>query len=176
MLAPGCLPLFTSDSLNLYFYAALGPFWTLAPGSSSRQERSSVADGGWPDLWSGEKTLPAANPRHGSRQNAPTMDGTRAPRVPLVKGFRLSGLEARRELDPVPGRWVKVPAEELGGSQIRARQGRSGRLIEEKTGPSAICRGSLNYPPSLTGAPTQGIRCWKECSSRPQTNPLQIGR
>jgi len=69
------------------------------------------------------------------------MNGTRGARVPLVKGFRLSGLEARRELDPVPGRWVKVPAEELGGSQIRARQGRSGRLIEEKTGPSAICRG-----------------------------------
>ncbi len=30
ILAPGCLPLFTSDGLNLYFYAALGSFWTLA--------------------------------------------------------------------------------------------------------------------------------------------------
>jgi transposase-like protein len=30
LLAPGCLPLFTSDGLNLYFYAALGPFWTVA--------------------------------------------------------------------------------------------------------------------------------------------------
>jgi hypothetical protein len=27
-LAPGCLPLFTSDDLNLYFYGALSPFWT----------------------------------------------------------------------------------------------------------------------------------------------------
>jgi IS1 family transposase len=36
MLAPGCIPLFTSDGLNLYFYAALRPFWTLAPGESSR--------------------------------------------------------------------------------------------------------------------------------------------
>jgi hypothetical protein len=27
MLAPGCLPLFTSDGLNLYFYAPPGPFW-----------------------------------------------------------------------------------------------------------------------------------------------------
>ena len=30
ILTPGCVPLFTSDGLNLYFYAALRPFWTLA--------------------------------------------------------------------------------------------------------------------------------------------------
>jgi hypothetical protein len=36
LLAPGCLPLFTSDGLNLYFYAARGPFWTLARGRSPR--------------------------------------------------------------------------------------------------------------------------------------------
>jgi transposase-like protein len=30
ILAPGCLPLFTSDGLNVYFYAPLRPFWTLA--------------------------------------------------------------------------------------------------------------------------------------------------
>ncbi len=30
ILAPGCVPLFTSDGLHLYFYAAPGPFWTLA--------------------------------------------------------------------------------------------------------------------------------------------------
>jgi transposase-like protein len=29
-LAPGCLPLFTSDGLNVYFYALPGPFWTVA--------------------------------------------------------------------------------------------------------------------------------------------------
>ncbi len=29
-LAPACLPLFTSDGLNLYFYASLRSFWTLA--------------------------------------------------------------------------------------------------------------------------------------------------
>jgi IS1 family transposase len=29
-LAPGYIPLFTSDGLNLYFYAALGSFWPLA--------------------------------------------------------------------------------------------------------------------------------------------------
>jgi hypothetical protein len=32
ILAPGYLPLFTSDGLNLYFYAALGSFWTVATG------------------------------------------------------------------------------------------------------------------------------------------------
>jgi hypothetical protein len=29
ILAPGCVPLFTSDGLNVYFYAPLRPFWTL---------------------------------------------------------------------------------------------------------------------------------------------------
>jgi hypothetical protein len=29
-LAAGCLPLFTSDGLHVYFYASRGPFWTLA--------------------------------------------------------------------------------------------------------------------------------------------------
>jgi hypothetical protein len=36
MLAPGCLPLFTSDGLNVYFSAALRPFWTLAQGGTPR--------------------------------------------------------------------------------------------------------------------------------------------
>jgi hypothetical protein len=43
MLDPGCLPIFTSDGLNVYFYAALGPFWRLAPGMSSRQECTRVS-------------------------------------------------------------------------------------------------------------------------------------
>jgi hypothetical protein len=30
LLVPGCLPLFTSDGLNLYFYALPGPFWSVA--------------------------------------------------------------------------------------------------------------------------------------------------
>ena len=29
-LAPGCLPLFTSDGLNVYFYVSFRPFWALA--------------------------------------------------------------------------------------------------------------------------------------------------
>ena len=32
ILAPAYLPLFTSDGLNLYFYAALRSFWTMAKG------------------------------------------------------------------------------------------------------------------------------------------------
>ncbi len=30
LLAPGCIPLFTSDGLNVYFYGSFGPFWTVA--------------------------------------------------------------------------------------------------------------------------------------------------
>jgi transposase-like protein len=30
LLAPGCLPLFTSDGLNVYFYALPSPFWPVA--------------------------------------------------------------------------------------------------------------------------------------------------
>jgi transposase-like protein len=56
-LVRGCLPLFSSDGLNLYFYALLGPFWKLDPGGSSRQEHASMAGGSRPDLRSGEKML-----------------------------------------------------------------------------------------------------------------------
>jgi transposase-like protein len=59
ILAPGCLPLFTSDGLNLYFYAAFGPFRTLARRTSSREDSASVAGGGWSDLRAGEEKLPA---------------------------------------------------------------------------------------------------------------------
>ena len=56
-LAPGCLPLFTSDGLNLYFYAARGPFWLLAPGWSPRTAWTPVAGGGRPQLRPGEAKL-----------------------------------------------------------------------------------------------------------------------
>src|SRR5204862_6581578 len=59
-LVPDCLPLFTSDRLNLYFYAALGSLPSVDPGGSSRTEGEAVAGGAWPDLWPGEKKLPAA--------------------------------------------------------------------------------------------------------------------
>jgi hypothetical protein len=57
LLTPGCIPLFTSDGLNLYFYALLGPFWTMDPGRASWAERALVAGSGGLDLWSGEKKL-----------------------------------------------------------------------------------------------------------------------
>jgi hypothetical protein len=70
ILAPGCLPLFTSDGLNLYFYAAPGPFWTLAPGGSPRTAWTPVASGGGADLWPGEKKLPAAQAGSGDPRDA----------------------------------------------------------------------------------------------------------
>ncbi len=57
LLAPVCLPLFTSDGLNLYFYAPLGSFWEMARSGTSRAERAPVAGGGGLDLWPSEKKL-----------------------------------------------------------------------------------------------------------------------
>src|SRR6266702_8421722 len=59
-LASGCLPLFTSDGLNLYFYAALGSLRSVARGGSPRAESASMAGGGRSDLWPGEEKLPTA--------------------------------------------------------------------------------------------------------------------
>jgi hypothetical protein len=67
LLAPGCLPLFTSDGLNLYFYAARSSFWTVAPGGSARAQRAPVAGGTTPDLRSGEKMLTFGASWSGSR-------------------------------------------------------------------------------------------------------------
>jgi hypothetical protein len=59
-LAPGCLPLFTSDGLNLSFSALTAHFgqW-LAFCRRGRNVRKS-AGGGWPDLRPGEEKLSAA--------------------------------------------------------------------------------------------------------------------
>jgi hypothetical protein len=54
---PFCLPLFTSDGLNLYFYAAFGAFWNMARREMPRAERAPVAGGDQPDLRAGEKML-----------------------------------------------------------------------------------------------------------------------
>jgi len=56
---PFCLPVFTSDGLNMYFYASRSAFWTVAPGSE-RVDRTPVAGGDEADLRPGEKMLPAA--------------------------------------------------------------------------------------------------------------------
>ena len=60
LLALDCLPLFTSDGLNRYFYALLGPFWPVARSGTSRAQRTPVAGGGRSDLWPGEEKLPRA--------------------------------------------------------------------------------------------------------------------
>ena len=80
ILAPGCLPLFTSDGLNLYFYASPGPFRTLARGGSSRAERAPVAGGDGPDLRAGEEKLPAAQAAAGHARDAPGNTGRSHPR------------------------------------------------------------------------------------------------
>ena len=75
-------------------------------------------------------TLPATDASHGSRQNEPTMDGTRGALVPLAAGFRLRGSQARWGCSThVAGRWVKVPAEKLVWSLTRGREGLSGLPI-----------------------------------------------
>jgi hypothetical protein len=53
---PFCLPLFTSDGLNVYFYALPSPFWTMARGSSATVESAPVAGGGGLDLRPSEKS------------------------------------------------------------------------------------------------------------------------
>lgn len=70
-LAHGCIPLFISDELNLYFYALTAHFWILAPGASERAGSASVAGGGWNDLWSSEENLPAAQAGSSQARDAP---------------------------------------------------------------------------------------------------------
>jgi transposase-like protein len=71
LMVPCCLPLFTSDGLNVYFYALLGPFWTVARYGSPRAESTPVASGGRLDLWPGEKKLPATQADTGYACDAP---------------------------------------------------------------------------------------------------------
>jgi transposase-like protein len=71
LLVPGCLPLFTSDGLNLYFYALLCPFWPVARGGSERAGSAPVASGSGTDIWPGEKKLPAAQAGAGHACDAP---------------------------------------------------------------------------------------------------------
>jgi hypothetical protein len=55
------------------------------------------------------------------------MDGARGALVPLAACFRLRGIEARWELYDIVGKWMKVPAEELGGSLTLGREGLPGQ-------------------------------------------------
>ena len=71
ILVPGCLPLFTSDGLNLYFYALTAHFGTWRQERRSREERPSVAGGGGSDLRPGEKMLPTTQARARQARDAP---------------------------------------------------------------------------------------------------------
>jgi hypothetical protein len=63
ILAPGCVPLFTSDGLNLYFSAALRPFWILAQDWSPGAESPSAASGGQADIRSVKEKLSTSQTR-----------------------------------------------------------------------------------------------------------------
>jgi CBS domain-containing protein/transposase-like protein len=98
MLAPGCLPLFTSDGLNLYFYAARGSFWTLAPSGSSRPEGEAVAGGAKLDLRSSEEKLSTAQAATGLARHASWNRGRSHSRLtrdgllrPVEHGFYRAG-------------------------------------------------------------------------------------
>ncbi len=71
LLAPGCLPLFTSNGLNVYFYALPVPFRPVARSGSSWAESTPVAGGGGLDLRPGEKKLPASQAGAGHARDAP---------------------------------------------------------------------------------------------------------
>lgn len=60
ILAPDCLPLFTSDGLNVYFYATRSPFRTVARSSALWAQSPSMAGRSGADLRAGEKMLPTA--------------------------------------------------------------------------------------------------------------------
>ncbi len=57
-LAAGCLPVFTSDGLNLYFYALTAHFGQWVTGAGRRARQWLLR--GRPDLWAGEKDLSTA--------------------------------------------------------------------------------------------------------------------
>jgi hypothetical protein len=54
-LVPTCLPVFTSDGLNLYFYATSGPFWRVDEGRGTTD--APMAGGSRADLWAGQEGL-----------------------------------------------------------------------------------------------------------------------
>jgi hypothetical protein len=56
VIQPFCLPLFTSDGLNLYFYALTAHFGQWLTGWASRAERAPVAGGDGIDVRPSEKS------------------------------------------------------------------------------------------------------------------------
>ena len=71
LLAPGCVPLFTSDGFNLSFSASPSSCWTVAPGGEPAAENTPVASGRTTDLWPSEEKLPEAQAGAGDTRHAP---------------------------------------------------------------------------------------------------------
>src|SRR5215831_141114 len=88
MLAPGCLPLFTSEGLNFYFYALTAHFGHWLAGSRRGRNVQKTAGGGGLDLWPGEKKLPAAQAGERGARDAP---GNRSCSSGHLAGIRLLG-------------------------------------------------------------------------------------
>jgi transposase-like protein len=70
MLAPGCLLLFTSDGLTLYFYALTAHFGHWLQVRRRGRNVQKTAGGGWSDLRPGEKMLLAAQAGAGHTRDA----------------------------------------------------------------------------------------------------------
>jgi hypothetical protein len=85
LLAPDCLPLFTSDGLNLYFYAAPGSFWTVARSRASWAQSPSMAGSSGSDLRSGEEKLPTAEADTGLACDAPWNRGRSQGHVTAIR-------------------------------------------------------------------------------------------
>src|SRR5215470_4740073 len=88
---PFCLPLFSSDGVNLYFYATRGPFWTLVPGASPRVQSPPMASGDGLDLRPDAKMLPATQARARHTRDAPWNRGR--------SHNRLTGIELLWEVE-----------------------------------------------------------------------------
>jgi len=147
LLAPNCLPLFTSDGLNLYFYAALGPFWTLERGGSSRKAWTSLASGGGADLRPGEEKLPTTQVGSGDARDAPWDRGRSQSRL---TGIGLlweveHGIHRAGESDR-PARPLSAGTPHLGdGAAVPTVAGASGvvaRVLSRCASPPSTARGA----------------------------------
>src|SRR5215471_8576843 len=81
------------------------------------------------------------------------MDGARGALVPLAAAFHLRGIEARWSPVSCRGRWVKIPAEELGRSLTLGREGLSGLPHHKKPVRNGFAEGWSIYPPCPMAAP-----------------------
>ena len=124
-----------------------GPFWTLAPGGTSRTQRASMAGGGWPDLRPGEEKLSAAQAGAGHTRDAA---GDRGRSQSRLTGIRLLGtaqhrLYRAREFDRPP--W----SSSAGTPQVG-----DGEACSTPARPSGVVASLLSFCPSsrsVAGSP-----------------------